>query len=185
MQSQAKESLIHLLQAAFSGELAAYFAYEGHRHSVRDLQEKEEIGKIQTEEWEHRECLAEFLKDLGSGPSPWREIKFTLIGRVISLLCYVGGWYIPMYGAGKLERGNIVEYENAARLAAHAGFEEMVEPLLLMAEVEWDHELYFRSKSESHWMRKILPVWSPPPPRESIRETFYSDFPTLETRAEA
>lgn len=172
VQKQAKESLIDLLQAAYSGELAAFYAYEGHRNSVRDPLEKEEIGKIQREEWEHRECLAEFLKDLGSGPDRWLEIKFAIIGRVISFLCYFGGWFIPMYGAGKLERGNIVEYENAARLAARAGCEEMVESLLLMAEVEWDHELYFRSKSESHWMRAIFPMWSPPPPRASIRESF-------------
>jgi hypothetical protein len=185
MHNKALAALTRLLQAAHSGELAAYYAYEGHWRSVRDPKEKEEIQKIQAEEMEHRECLAEFLKDLGSGPNRWWEIKFTIIGRTISLLCYIGGWFIPMYGAGKLERGNIVEYEVAARLAARAGREEMVEPLLLMAEIEWDHEQYFRTKSESHWLKRIFKIWSPPPPRGNIRETFYSEFPTLETRAEA
>lgn len=179
MSTATKDSLILGLQAAFSGELAAFYAYEGHRHSVRNPQEKEEIRKIQEEEWDHRECIGEFLSDLGAKPDAWREFKFTLIGRTISLLCYIGGWFIPMYGAGKLERGNIVEYENLARMAAWAGYDEMVEALLIMAEVEWDHELYFRSKSESHWLRKVFPIWGPPPPREMIRSTFYAEFPAL------
>ncbi len=179
MQNATREALILLLQAAYSGELAAFYAYEGHRHSVRDPREKTEIRKIQIEEWEHRECLGEFLKDLGAKPSRRREIQFTIIGRVISLLCYIGGWFIPMYGAGKLERGNIVEYENAARMAVRAGHEEMVESLLLMAEVEWDHELYFRTKSLSHPLAKVFPMWSAPPPREEIRASFYSEFPQM------
>jgi hypothetical protein len=179
MSTATKDSLIRLLQAAYSGELAAFYAYEGHRHSVRDKTEKEEIRKIQLEERDHRECLGEFLSDLGAKPDPWREFKFTVIGRTIGLLCYIGGWFIPMYGAGKLERGNIVEYENAARMAAWAGYDEMVDALLIMAEVEWDHELYFRRKSESHWLKSIFRIWCPPPPRDNIRTSFYAEFPAL------
>lgn len=41
-----------------------------------------------------------------------------------------------MYGAGRLERGNIVEYEIAAKLAAECGHPEMIDCLLEMAEVE-------------------------------------------------
>jgi hypothetical protein len=43
------------------------------------------------------------LAELGSGPSRLGEIMLTIIGRYISLLCYIGGWFVLMYGAGKLE----------------------------------------------------------------------------------
>lgn len=167
------DELIRLLQNAYSGELAAYYAYEGHWRSLRSPTEQKEIQKIQAEEMEHRECIGKFLALLGAKPNPRRELIFTCIGKTISLLCRIGGWFIPMYGAGKLERGNIVEYENAARIAAEAGRQDMVEDLLLMAEVEWDHELYFRQKSESHWLRYIFRIWSPPAPREQIRQHPY------------
>ena len=165
----AKERLIHLLQNAHAGELAAFHAYDGHYKSVNDPAEKLEIKKIRDEEWEHRECVARILKDLGSGPRPSREFLMKLVGLSIGLMCRVGGWLIPMYGAGKLESGNIVEYEVAAKLAFEAGRPEFIEDLLLMAEIEWDHELYFRKKYLSHRAQALLPKWKLPPARESIR----------------
>ena len=57
-----------------------------------------------------------------------------------------------MYGAGRLESHNVKEYEDAADLAVVSGHPEFVECLLEMAEVEWDHEAYFRGKVESHWL---------------------------------
>jgi hypothetical protein len=74
-----------------------------------------------------------------------------------------------MYGAGKLERRNIVEYEDAARYAAGCGKVEFVDCLLTMAEVEWEHEQYFRAKVLSHSLGRLLPIWPPPPPKETIR----------------
>lgn len=41
-----------------------------------------------------------------------------------------------------------------------------------MAEVEWDHEAYFRSKVESHWLRRMIRVWPPIPPKSGIRTDF-------------
>ena len=79
---------------------------------------------------------------------------------------------MPMYGAGRLEWQNIVEYERAARLALLAGKEAWVDELLRYAEVEWDHELYFRQKAESHWASRLIPLWPKPAPRERIRESF-------------
>jgi ferritin-like metal-binding protein YciE len=168
----AREKLIKLLQDAHAGEMAAYHAYEGHWRSVSDPNEKKEIQKIQAEEIEHRECLGQFLIELGAAPRPGRERLMALIGRTIGLLCRLGGWFIPMYGAGQLEQGNIVEYETAARLARAAGLEQYVEPLLKMAEVEWDHEAFFRAKVQTHWAARLVPLWPTPPPRENIRIDF-------------
>lgn len=166
---QHREALIHVLRNAYSGELAASLAYGGHAASVSDPKERDEILAILRQELDHRELVGNMLKELGSGPDPRKERLLTLIGTTISLLCRVGGWFIPMYGAGKLEAGNIVEYEVAARHAVGAGKPEYVDCLLRMAEVEWDHELYFRSKVETSVWRHVFPRWPVPPPRESIR----------------
>jgi hypothetical protein len=74
-----------------------------------------------------------------------------------------------MYGAGRLERTNIVEYEVAADYAIACGREDLVDCLLGMAEVEWDHEQYFRSRVEGHPLLRLFRLWSPPPPKETIR----------------
>ena len=49
--------------------------------------------------------------------------------------------------------------------------------LLEMAEVEWDHEAYFRAKVERHALARVFKVWAPPPPRESIRAPHLSRAP--------
>ena len=54
--------------------------------------------------------------------------------RQIKLPCRIGGWLIPMYGAGRLESGNVREYEDAARFAVMAGYRRFVPALLEMAE---------------------------------------------------
>lgn len=169
---EAKTALAAVLQNAYSGELAASLAYGGHAASVSDPKEREEILVIMRQELEHRELVGGMLTGLGSGPSSSKEKLLTVIGTAISLLCRVGGWFIPMYGAGKLEAGNIVEYVVAARHAVDAGREDLVDCLLTMAEVEWDHELYFRRKAESSVWWRVFPRWPVPPPRESIRVGF-------------
>lgn len=165
----AKSRLIKQLRGAYSGELAAGFAYRGHWNSVSDPVEREQIRNIEAEEWHHRELVGAMLRTLGGNPSRIREAIFWCIGKGIAFLCHIGGWFIPMYGAGRLERGNIVEYEEAAVFARDCGHEEMIEELLEMAEVEWEHERYFRAKVEGHFLLRVLRVWEPAPPKESIR----------------
>lgn len=169
MNQTAKAELIWLLQNAHAGELAAYHAYDGHYKSVRDPLEKKEILKIRDEEWVHRDCVLDLLTQLGAAPRASRERLMNAIGLAIGFLCHIGGWLIPMYGAGQLEAGNVMEYVTAARLAHKAGCSQFVPALLHMAEVEWDHELYFRKKVLSHPLKRWIPLWTPPPARESIR----------------
>ena len=164
--------LVELLQLAYSGELAAAYAYEGHWKSVRDPEEKERIKKIEDEEWHHRKLVGEMLQALGERPDRRRELKSAVIGRVAGFLCHVSGWFCPMYGAGKLERRNVREYETAARYARDCGRTEFTDCLLMMAEVEWEHEKYFRSRVESHLLARYVPIWPSPPPKEMIRASF-------------
>jgi len=171
----ARAKLIRQLQGAYSGELGAGHAYAGHWRSVRDAAEREHIRVIEEEEWHHRELIAGLLRELDARPSRLREVIFYCIGKSIAAFCHVGGWFAPMYGAGRLERNNIVEYEVAAAYAHACGHDEMIDCLLEMAEVEWEHERYFRSKVEGHWMLRIFPLWEAPPPKENIRTAYRAE----------
>lgn len=172
--ADARSNLVSLLQLAFSGEKAAAYAYRGHWKSVRKAEERERIATIEQEEWHHRRLVGEILAKLGSGPDPRRERRAGLIGRTLGVLCHLSGWLLPMYGAGKLESRNIREYEGAARFAQECGHREFIDCLLTMAEVEWEHEHYFRLKVMSHWLGQSLPIWPEPPAKVTIRTPFES-----------
>ncbi len=167
----AKVRLIRLLRAAHAGERAAALAYVGHAGSVRDPGEREAISRIGAEEVAHRARVGEMLAELGGAPSTLRELIFTGIGRTLSLFCHLTGWYCPMYGAGWIERRNIQEYVDAAAFAAQAGRADLAAELLTMAEVEWDHEQYFRAKVLTHPLRRLLRVWRSPPPRDQLGQS--------------
>lgn len=169
--------LIRQLQLAHAGELAAGYAYRGHWRSLDDSEARERIRRIEDEEWHHRRLVADMLRGLGAGPRPLREAVFWLIGRTLGALCHVCGVFLPMYGAGRLERRNIVEYEDAAVYALASGHPELVDCLLGMAEVEWEHEQYFRSVVAGHPLLRLLPLWPAPPPRERIRDGFGEERP--------
>lgn len=173
--NDARQALVSLLQGAHAGELGAARAYAGHWRSLRKLDEIAEIRRIELDELDHRARVGDMLRALDAEPEPWRERLMLVVGTTISWLCRVGGWLIPMYGAGRLERGNVREYEDAARFAVLSGYPRFVPELLHMAEVEWDHERYFRSKVETHRVAALVPLWAAPAPRETIRESF-EDF---------
>ncbi len=172
MNARARRELVVVLQRAHAGELAAALAYEGHARSLADPVEAAEVREIGRQELQHRRSVGQMLAGLGRGPSRLREALFHRIGAVLGGLCRVSGWLAPMYGAGRLESGNIQEYEEAAGLALLAGRPDLVPDLLRMAEVEWDHERYFRAKVLSRGI-SFLPLWTAPPPRESIAPRLY------------
>ncbi len=176
--------LVEILRLAYSGERAAAYAYRGHWRSVKDTAIRSRIREIEEEEWHHRLLVGRMLEEVGSGPSRIRELRAVIIGRTLGILCHLAGWLLPMYGAGKLESRNIREYETAARLAARCGHAEFVECLLRMAEVEWEHERYFRACVESHRWAPRIRLWPSPPPKEAIRATFYSEQGGVPERAE-
>ena len=166
------DRLTAILQAAYSGELAAGLAYAGHWRTLPDPDDRARVRQIEHEEWEHRRLVGGMLARLGRGPSPARERRARVVGQTLAVLCHVTGWLAPMYGAGRLESRNIVEYETAARLAVAADHPEFVECLLTMAEIEWEHERYFRSCVLRHWLGRRLPLWPAPPPKQEIRDAF-------------
>ena len=175
MQERNQQELITLLRMAYSGELAAAYAYRGHWHSVSDPHEKARIKKIEDEEWHHRRILGEMLADLNARPDRLKEVRAAIVGRVLGVLCHLSGWFAPMYGAGRLESRNIREYETAARYARDSGHNTFIDCLLTMAEVEWEHESYFRSCVADHRWTARLHLWRQPPPKENIRLSFASE----------
>jgi rubrerythrin len=174
-EADSREKLINILRLAYSGELAAAYAYRGHWHSVSAADERQAIRRIEEDELHHRRLVGEMLAGLGSGPSKRREWRATIIGRTLEFLCHVTGWLAPMYGAGKLESRNIREYETAARYARDCGSLDLIDCLLEMAEVEWDHEQYFRSCVLRHRLGRRLPIWPEPAPKESIRLSYETE----------
>lgn len=153
--TQAKANLIRILQNAYSGELAAGFAYRGHWRSLNDSPEKTNIKKIEAEEWDHRRRVGEWLASLESRPRRAREVIFWTIGRILGLTCFVSGWFMPMYFAGRLESGNVTEYEDAAAFAKELAMDDCVADLLDMAAVEAEHEIFFRETVTGH---RLLPT---------------------------
>jgi len=173
--NDSRDKLIALLQLAYSGELAAAYAYRGHWHSLTSVNERDSIRRIEEDEWRHRRLVGEMLARLDAKPSRRREIRAAIIGRTLGLLCHLTGWLLPMYGAGKLESRNVKEYETAARYARDCGCLNLIDCLLEMAEVEWDHELYFRSRVLSHRLGRRLSLWPQPAPKETIRLSYESE----------
>lgn len=171
-EDDSSQNLVALLQLAYSAERAAAYAYRGHWHSVVSEDERIRIRQIEDEEWHHRKLVGEMLESLGAHPNRQREIRALVIGRVLGVLCHVMGWLAPMYGAGRLESRNVGEYETAARYARDCGREDFIDCLLTMAEVEWEHEKYFRSRVLIHPLGRRLSLWPAPLPKEMIRESF-------------
>ena len=164
--------LVRDLQLAFSGELGAAIAYRGHAASVADPDDRRRIADIRREELDHRDWVGHALDALDARPDRLLELRSRCLGASIALFCHVGGWFLPMYGAGWLESRNLGDYERAARLSAQCGRADLADGLLRLAEVEWEHERYFRLKAASHPFARILKVWPAPPPKAEIRRRF-------------
>ena len=184
--NEAMEAVVRRLRMAYAGELGAARAYAGHWRSIRrrrpgSQEQRQAIRRIQAEEMDHRAQVGAMLRALGHEPRRLRDAAFWCIGTAIAGSCFAGGWYAPMYGAGRIERRNIWEYEDAARLAVAAGLPDLAEPLLAMAEVEWDHERFFHDRVRGHWLHRWSGSWDDPAPREEIRASFLRGEPALRT----
>ena len=135
--------LVRLLQQAYSAEKAAAYAYIGHAGSVKDLKHKQLIRQIELDEWKHREEVLKIMQHYQIPISNFFEIKFGIIGKIISASCYVIGWFMPYYFAGKLESGNVCEYFRMMQFFHTLNIHEHDEILYEMGMKEKEHEVYF------------------------------------------
>lgn len=148
--------LIKLLQLAYSAEKAAAFAYVGHAGSVRNPLEKTAIKQIEMDEWQHRETVLAIMRQYDIEPSRFNEIKYHIVGRVISASCYVIGWFMPYYFAGKLESGNVCEYFIMMKYFNELGITDHDAVLYEMGMKEKEHEVYFQKSLETN---RLLPLF--------------------------
>ena len=157
--------LITLLQMAYSAEKTAAFAYQGHAASVKPPALKAAIRQIEMDEWEHREEVLQLMNKYGILPSKWFEFKYHVIGKFISWSCSIIGWFMPIYFAGRLESGNVIEYFNARDYFNEIGITEHDDILVEMGIKEKEHEVYFGNLINRHWLLplfKFIFRWGPP-----------------------
>jgi len=150
------KALIDLLQRAYSAEKAAAFAYQGHAGSVKDKAEKIAIKQIEVDEWNHRKEVLEIMQKYNIPISAYYEFRFYIIGKIISLSCYIIGWFMPFYFAGRLESGNVCEYFRMMHYFHELGIIEHNEILYEMGIKEKEHEIYFLGKIKN---KKMLPFF--------------------------
>lgn len=136
-------ALVNLLQCAYSAEKAAAFAYQGHAGSVKNLEEKIAIRQIENDEWGHRKEVYAIMQKYDIPVSRYYELRFHIIGKIISWSCYVIGWFMPFYFAGRLESGNVCEYFRMKQYFNSLGIHEHDNILYAMGIKEKEHEVYF------------------------------------------
>ena len=159
MQKAVKDhrELADLLRLAHSAERAASYAYQGHAGSVRSLEEKAAIKKIEDDEWHHRAELLKIMQEHDIQVSTYYEWKYFIIGQIISLSCYFIGYFMPNYFAGRLESGNVNEYFRMQEMFNSIGITKYDDCMKEMAIKEKEHEIFFLELIKDHWM---LPLFS-------------------------
>lgn len=163
---EARRALVRMLQMAHAGELAAAHAYRGHWRSLlrRHPDQAQAILEVEAAEWHHRNRVGELLEDLGERPAPTREAAMGAIGHLFGALCFVSGWFAPMYAAGRLEAMNVGQYAIARADATTLGLVTMAADLADMEAEEQRHEDLFAALVRDH---PLLPLasavggWSP------------------------
>jgi len=149
-------ALTDLLQRAYSAEKAAAFAYIGHAGSVKNADEKKAIHQIEVDEWNHRNEVLSIMQEYDVPVSKYYEARFHVIGKIIAGSCYVIGWFMPFYFAGRLESGNVCEYFRMKQYFNSLGIHKHDRILYEMGMKEKDHEVYFLGQIKNN---KLLPFF--------------------------
>jgi rubrerythrin len=150
------KELVDLIQMAYSAEKAAAFAYIGHAGAVKNADEKKAIKQIEDDEWNHRAEVFKLMQQYNIPVSKYYEFRFHVIGKIISASCYVIGWFMPFYFAGRLESGNVCEYFRMKQFFNSLGITEHDVMLYEMGIKEKEHEVYFLEQIKNN---KLLPFF--------------------------
>lgn len=143
--------LVKMLRRAHAIEIGAYNAYEGHWRSIKPItcEERGKIKWIQIDELLHRETIERMLKELGGKPSFFLDSILWVIGKSISIACYVMPYRAAMWGAKIMESMGSEIYENLILQAIFDDHGQYVKEFMEMAQKEKEHEKYFKSILES------------------------------------
>ncbi|MBA3662884.1 MAG: hypothetical protein H0W61_01560 [Bacteroidetes bacterium] len=153
------KELVKLLKMAYSAERAAAFAYIGHAGAVKHPEEKTAIRQIELDEWNHRAEVLTIMAKYHIPVSKYYEVRFYVIGKIISASCYVIGWFMPFYFAGRLESGNVCEYFRMKQFFNSMGITEHDELLYEMGIKEKEHEIYFLDQIKNNKMLPFFERW--------------------------
>jgi hypothetical protein len=148
--------LVKLLQKAYSAEKAAAFAYIGHARAVKTKEEKNAIKQIEDDEWEHRREVLSIMDKYDIPISKFYEFQFHVIGKIISACCFILGWFMPHFFAGRLESGNVCEYFIMMHYFQSIGIKDHDKALFEMGVKEKEHEVYFLNQIQDS---KFLPFF--------------------------
>jgi hypothetical protein len=108
------------------------------------------------DEWNHRKEVFEIMTHYQIPISQNYEFQFYCIGKIISYSCYIIGWFMPYYFAGKLESGNVCEYFRMLHYFHELKIVEHDEILYEMGMKEKEHEVYFLEKIKG---KRMLPFF--------------------------
>jgi hypothetical protein len=147
---------VDLLHMAYSADKAAAFAYQGHAASVKSELEKAAIKQIEIDEWNHQHKVLTIMNQYGIKPSRHYEIRFHIVGKLISTGCNVIGWFMPFYFAGCLESGNLCKYFRMIHFFHELGIREHGQTLYEMGVKEKEHKDYFYAQIKGN---KKLPLF--------------------------
>ena len=150
------KKLVKLLQKAYSAEKAAAFAYIGHSKSLSNQKHKAAVKQIEIDEWNHRKEVLVIMNQYYVPISKYAEFKYYIIGKTISFSCYVIGWFMPIYFAGRLESGNVCEYFKMMHYFHELGIHIHDETLYEMGMKEKEHEVFFINMIKNN---KLLPLF--------------------------
>jgi hypothetical protein len=148
--------LVKLLQKAYSAEKAAAFAYIGHARAVKTKEEKNAIKQIEDDEWQHRREVLSIMDKYDIPISKFYEFQFHVIGKIISACCFILGWFMPHFFAGRLESGNVCEYFIMMHYFQSIGIKDHDKALFEMGVKEKEHEVYFLNQIQDS---KFLPFF--------------------------
>jgi hypothetical protein len=148
--------LKELLRRAYSAEKAAAFAYQGHAASVKNPEEKKAIHQIEIDEWEHRKEVLLIMNETGVPVSRFFEVRFHIVGKILSFSCHIIGWFMPFFFAGRLESGNVCEYFRMKQYFNSLGMHQYDRILYEMGMKEKEHEVYFLEKIKTN---RLLPYF--------------------------
>jgi hypothetical protein len=122
------------------------------------------VRLIEEQEWAHRAIVGRMLSGLGAKPEVLREIMMFSIGSLVGCACFLIGWFMPMYFAGRLETANVKEYETAAEHARALGLTAIASELMELSDTEYEHERFFWSAVTGHPLLpafRLLFPWTP------------------------
>src|SRR5882762_1993576 len=83
-------------------------------------------------------------------------MRYYFIGKLIAGSCYIIGWFMPYFFAGKLESGNVCEYFVMMHYFHSLGIREHDAILYEMGMKEKEHEVYFLNQIRTS---RLLPFF--------------------------